>query len=217
MRTGGISLAKEKKHKIKINEEKNIVKTAEEKILQNENTHNNDKKIDELSKQLTAKDDQIEHLKADFQIEKEKNKDVFDKYLRLQAEFENFRKRMEKEKTDFLKYSMERFFRELIPVIDNFELALESVEKSGDLAGLTEGVKLIQKQLQDILQKEGLSLFSSVGEIFDPTKHEAVMQIESETHNENTIVEEFKKGYYLNDRLLRPAQVAVAKKKSPDN
>ena len=210
-------MAKEKKIKIELPEEEGNISARRETRSASAHTKNSsekDPKMSQLQKELKARDEQIEHLKNDYHNEKEKNKETSDKYLRLQAEFENFRKRMEREKSDFLKYSMENFFKELLPVIDNFELALESAEKATDLEGFSEGVKLIHKQLQDILQKEGLAHFSSVGEPFDPMKHQAVMQVESDTHSENTIVEELKKGYLLKERLLRPALVSVAKKKS---
>jgi molecular chaperone GrpE len=166
-----------------------------------------------MQNELGEKDRQIEQLKDELQEEKETNGELSDKCLRLQAEFENFRKRMQKEKSDFMKYAMENFFKNLLPVIDNFELALESAEKVSDIQGLSEGVKLIHMQFLDVLQKEGLACFSSLGEAFDPQKHEAVMQVESDNHHENTVLEELKKGYYLNDRLLRPALVAVSRKK----
>ena len=213
----GLFLAKEKKIKIALPEEEinsSSKKEPRSAGTQEKNSPEKDTKITQLQKELKAREEQIEHLKNDYQNQKGKNQEISDKYLRLQAEFENFRKRMEREKADFLKYSMENFFKELLPVIDNFELALESAKKASDLEGFSEGVKLIHKQLQDILQKEGLAHFSSVGEPFDPMKHQAVMQVESDTHSENTIVEELKKGYLLKERLLRPALVSVAKKKS---
>ena len=190
----GLFLAKDKKIKIVASEEE--INSKLKKETKSNSSHQKilpEKDTAHLKKALKASDEQIEHLKNDYQNEKEKNKEISDKYLRLQAEFENFRKRMEREKADFLKYSMEKFFKELLPVIDNFELALESAKKATDLEGFSEGVKLIHKQLQDILKKEGLTHFSSVGETFDPMKHQAVMQVESDKHGENTVVEELKK------------------------
>ena len=169
--------------------------------------------LTEFQDEMEEKKQQLEQYKSDLEKEREINRDLSDRYLRLQAEFENFRKRLQKEKVDFMKYAVEGVFRNLLPVIDNFELALESAEKASDIRGLSEGVKLIHMQFLDVLQKEGLACFSSLGEPFDPQKHEAVMRIESDDHHENTVMEEIKKGYYLNDRLLRPALVAVSKKK----
>ena len=179
----------------------------------------NEKNLEEFSEQTEIqnepdeKDQQVEQYKNELQKEKEISRELSDKCLRLQAEFENFRKRLQKEKTDFMKYAMENFFKNLLPVIDNFELALESAEKASDIQCLSEGVKLIHMQFLDVLQKEGLACFSSLGEPFNPQKHEAIMQVESDNHHENTVMEELKKGYLLNDRLLRPALVAVSKKK----
>ncbi|MEW6380064.1 MAG: nucleotide exchange factor GrpE [bacterium] len=164
-----------------------------------------------LHQELNNLKRQLEHCQSALQKEKEINRELSDKSLRLQAEFENFRQRMQKEKSDFMRYALENLFKNLLPLIDNFELALESAEKSSCFEGLSEGVKLIHSQFLDTLQKEGLTRFSSLGELFDPRKHEAVIQVDSDGHGENTVVEEFKKGYCLHDRLLRPALVAVVK------
>ncbi|MEW5803615.1 MAG: nucleotide exchange factor GrpE [bacterium] len=168
--------------------------------------------VPDIQEEIEDRDLQIEHYKNNLQKEKEINRELSDKCLRLQAEFENFRKRLQKEKSDFMKYAMENFFKDLLPVIDNFELALESAGKTGDMPAFCEGVRLIHQQFLGVLQKEGLACFPSLGEPFDPRKHEAIIQVASDNHHENTVLEELKKGYYLNDRLLRPALVAVSKK-----
>jgi len=183
-------------------------------LTKDEKKHKEFPELTELQDELEKKDQQIEQYQNALEKEKEISRELGDKYLRLQAEFENFRKRLQKEKSDFMKYAMENFFKNILPVIDNFELALESAEKASDIQGLSEGVKLIHMQFLDVLQKEGLACFSSLGELFDPQKHEAIMRIESDDHHENTVMEELKKGYYLNDRLLRPAMVAVSRKKN---
>lgn len=200
-------------------EEKKVASPEEseyEKTKQDSQSNEQEAIILQLQNELKARTEEIEHYKDDLKTEKQKAQDFFDRYLRIQAEFENFRKRMDREKAEFLKYAMENFFRNLLPIIDNFELALDSAEKTSDLKGFSEGVKLIHKQFQDVLQREGLTILSSVGQIFDPTRHEAIMEIHSDEHDENTVVEEIKKGYYLKDRLLRPALVAVARKKPND-
>ncbi len=162
------------------------------------------------SEHVKEKDDTklIEELTA----EKEKNKGLYDKYVRLQAEFENFKKRVERDKCEFYKYALEKLIKDILPALDNFELAIKSANISKDFESFSEGVQLIYTQLKDILEKEGLNYECSVGEIFDPSKHEAVMLIESKDHKKNQIIEELKKGYFLKDRLIRPAMVTVAKK-----
>lgn len=154
----------------------------------------------------------IPDLSKDLAAEREKNRDLFDKYIRLQAEFENFKKRMEREKCEFYKFSQERLIKDILPVLDHLELAIKSVNESRDLDSFTEGVRLIHKQLNDILAKEGLTYVCSLGEKFDPFRHEAVMHIESCHHKPDVVMEELKKGYFLNDRLIRPTMVKVAKK-----
>ncbi|MGA1790924.1 MAG: nucleotide exchange factor GrpE [bacterium] len=161
-------------------------------------------------------------ISDDLAIEKERNKELYDKYLRLQAEFENFKKRMEREKCEYFKYALERLIKDLIPVFDHLELAIQSAKESKNFESFSEGIQLIYKQLKDILAKEGLSYECSVGEKFDPCKHEAMMHMESADHEPNVVMEEHKKGYFLNDRLIRPAMVTVAKrpeekKKGEDN
>lgn len=145
------------------------------------------------------------------QIEKEKQ-ELYDRLLRTMADFDNHRKRVSKEKEDLLRYGNEQLCRELLPVIDNFERALEQAENSPDSHALREGIQMILKQFITVLEKFGVKHFISVGHPFDPNKHEAMVHQESSEHEENSVISEFQKGYYLHDRLLRPALVAVAKK-----
>jgi molecular chaperone GrpE len=145
------------------------------------------------------------------QTEKEKQ-DLYDRLLRTTADFDNFRKRVSKEKDDLLRYGNEKFARELLPIIDNFERALGQAENSVDNKALREGIEMILKQLVTVLEKFGVKDFTAVGQPFDPNKHEAMVHQESSEHEENSVISEFQKGYYLNDKLLRPAMVAVAKK-----
>lgn len=141
--------------------------------------------------------------------------DLHDKYLRLYAEFENYKKRIIKDQTEFLKYASENIIKELLPVIDNLERAIRhSRESTGgeDTKKLIEGVELTLKQFIGVLNKFGVTEVTSVGEFFDPAKHQAVSQVESEDLDDNLIVKEFQKGYFYNNRILRPAMVSVAKK-----
>lgn len=141
--------------------------------------------------------------------------DLQDKYLRLYAEFDNYKKRVLKDQTEFLKYANENIIKELLPVIDNLERAIKhSKESAGgeDVKKLIEGVELTLKQFTRLLNKFGVTELPSVGEFFDPTKHQAVSQVESEDLDDNMIIKEFQKGYFYNNRVLRPAMVSVAKK-----
>ena len=155
---------------------------------------------------------EVASLSRELAAEREKNKELYDKHLRLHAEFENFKKRMEREKCEYYKYALERLVKDLLPVFDHLELAIKSAEESKDFERFSEGIKLIHKQLKDTLEKEGLTYECAVGERFDPCKHEAMMHLETDAHEPNMVMEEHKKGYFLNDRLIRPAMVTVAKR-----
>ena len=145
--------------------------------------------------------EQMENLK------KEKE-ELFARLQRLQADFDNYRKRSMAEQDRCVQFALAEVFKSLIPVIDNFERALESKEKG---EGFAEGVQMIFKQLKEILEKEGLELIEAEGKPFDPYVHEAVMHVESEGYKENVVVEEFQKGYKFKDKLIRPSMVKVAK------
>jgi molecular chaperone GrpE len=145
--------------------------------------------------------------------EKEKERqELYDRLLRTMAEFDNYKKRVAKDKEDLIRYGNEKLMRELLPVIDNFERALEQAKISPDQKALQEGVEMILRQLVALLEKFGVKGFSSVGQLFDPNRHEAMTHQESAEHEENTVIAEFQRGYNLHDRLLRAAMVAVAKR-----
>lgn len=134
-----------------------------------------------------------------------------DRLLRLAAETENTRKRLEREKADGISYANESLLRELLPVIDNLERALEHAENAGDEGALLEGVRMTLKGFLAAIAKHGCAPFESLGKPFDPNYHDAIMQQESADYPEKTVVQELQRGYVLNDRLLRPATVIVSK------
>ncbi len=136
----------------------------------------------------------------------------FDRLLRLQAEFENYRKRVNKERGEFIQYATEDFICDLLPVIDNFERAIESARRHDNSKALLQGVEMICKQVQDILVKRGLERIEALGKKFNPQEHEAVMHVESDEHSDNTVIEESLTGYKLKDKIIRPAMVKVSKK-----
>ncbi|MCI0487903.1 MAG: nucleotide exchange factor GrpE [Blastocatellia bacterium] len=136
---------------------------------------------------------------------------LYDQLLRRQAEFDNYRKRVEREKSEIYQRARAEVLLEFLPVLDNFERALSSLEQSeGDAKSMRHGVELIHKQFNDALVKFGLQPVEAVGQAFDPNVHEAVTIEPTEEHEENTVLEEFQRGYKLGDRLLRPAKVKVA-------
>ncbi|HEY6138058.1 MAG TPA: nucleotide exchange factor GrpE [Thermoanaerobaculia bacterium] len=130
-----------------------------------------------------------------------------DRYLRTLADFENFRKRSEREKQDYFKYAMAGVIKDLLPVLDNFDRALEHAEEGDDFH---KGVSLIYKQLFDVLGRHGLRVVEESGARFDPNIHEAVVTEEDANVPNHTVTAVLQKGYFLHDRLLRPAMVKVA-------
>ncbi len=159
--------------------------------------------VPSLTDQLLEKDEELHALN--------------DKYLRLAAEFDNYKRRVQRDQQDTIRFANEKLFKDLLPTLDNLERALQSGHEQNRIEGLLEGVDLTYKHFLDTLQKMGIKQVSSVGEVFDPAKHQAVGQVESTTIPENVIVDEYQKGYFVHDRILRPAMVTVAKTKEPDN
>jgi len=133
--------------------------------------------------------------------------DFRDRYLRSLADFENFRKRSEREKNDFQRYALAGMVRDLLPVLDNFDRGLEHAEEGDEFH---KGMALIYKQLFDVLQRHGLKPISESGVRFDPNLHEGVVRVEDASVPSHTVVEVMQKGYFLHDRLIRPAMVKVA-------
>lgn len=154
----------------------------------------------------------IEGLKKEVEEAKLKAKENYENYLRALADMDNLKKRIFKDKEEFSKYANEKLVSSVIGVLDNFRRAVESAQLSKEFEPLYEGIKLIYNQFQEILKNEGLKEFSSVGEIFDPSRHEAMLAIDSDKPP-NTVVEEVERGYILNDKVIRPAKVYVAKEK----
>ena len=152
----------------------------------------------------------IEVLEKDLQETKDELEEQKDKFIRLQAETDNFRKRLSREKEEFSQYANERLFKELIPIFDNFERALE--DPSNEIKSLKEGLDMILKQFNTFLEKENVEPIKAIGEKFNPEFHEALTSEESNDHAEDTIISQFVKGYKINNRVLRPSQVIIAKK-----
>jgi len=140
-----------------------------------------------------------------------------ERYVRLAAEFENYKKRAQKDQDEYRKYSNERLLKELLPVIDNLQRALQHSRVSTNQEGVLQGVELTSKKALEILSRFGVSPIPSVGLPFDPAVHQAVAKVNGKGQKPNTIVEELEKGYYLNDRVLRPAMVTVAESALDDD
>jgi len=166
-------------------------------------------KAEEIRKK--DKIEKIKGLKEKLKEKEEEIKTLYDRLMRTQAEFENYKKRTEKEKSDLLKYAGEEIIREVLLTVDSLEIAIKHARESNQLESIIEGIEIILKQLLKSLERFGVVGFNSIGEKFDPNRHEAVVQVESKEHEPSTIIAESQKGYFLNDRLLRPALVTVTK------
>lgn len=149
----------------------------------------------------------------------EKLAEANDRYLRLMADFDNFRKRAGKERVDAQAYAVEDVIREIIPVVDNLERALASAQEGAGTegrAGVIKGVELTLRMFQNVLGKFGVERISAVGKPFDPNQHEALMQMESDEVQVETVSEELEPGYVMKGRVVRPARVKVLKPKTAD-
>lgn len=176
---------------------------SEKKILQEE--------LDEAACAEEAVDDEKQKLAEAFAAKEKEAKDNYDRYLRAVAELENYKKRAQREKADTIKYGKEEIIKDILPFLDSLDRALEHSESS-DARAFKEGVALMQDQLLCCLKKHGVERIESAGVNFDPNFHEALMQVESDQHENNQIVSEMQKGYLLNGRLIRPSRVCVCKK-----
>jgi molecular chaperone GrpE len=145
--------------------------------------------------------------------EADKAQECYDRLLRLQADFDNMRKRMEKEKQDFLKFANEEIILELLNVLDDLERTVELADGGHeDLSAFLKGVGMIVAHLYDMLKVHGVKPLEAKGKLFDPHCHEALMQVENKDLPEHTVLEELQKGYLLNERVIRTAKVKVSKK-----
>ena len=147
----------------------------------------------------------------------EELKETYDRFLRVSAEFENYKKRSAREMSEFKKFANESLIKELLLIIDNLERAINlSKDEGSSNNGLIEGIDMTLKKLLKILGEFGLKQIESLEKTFDPNFHQAVMQEETDKHSQNTVIKELQKGYILNERLLRPAMVVVSKKQQTD-
>jgi molecular chaperone GrpE len=167
---------------------------------------------------VSPEDDAEEELPTDQEnavdarvIQEDRLRELNDKHLRLYAEFENYRKRVSKEKEDLARYGNESLLYELLPVLDNLELALKHASGE-DNSGLVKGVEITLNELRKVLGKFGLSRIEAAGREFDPAVHHAMTQVEREDMDEKMVAEELRAGYLYRDKVLRPSLVAVSTK-----
>ena len=174
-----------------------------------EHNHNHEQEPEEIKKNkilLTS-----EEFKA-LEDKAKKSDEYFDRLLRLQADFDNYKKRFEKEKIEFLKFANEEIIAEILKIIDDFERAVEAGKTKHDFDVLYKGIEMIHNDLRDFLKEEGIKEIDSKGKPFNPHEHEAMMQEETDAHPEDYVIEELQKGYTFNGRVIRPSKVKVAKR-----
>jgi len=153
---------------------------------------------------------EVDAIREELEGAKKEASEKQDQYLRIMAEFENFKKRVQKESIESRKYANEELLKAMLPVIDNLERALEHGDNDAEDDPMVEGIRMVQKQFLETLTKFGVSQVEAMGEPFDPNFHEAMMQIATDDCPPNTVVTEIAKGYLFNDRLIRPAMVGVS-------
>jgi len=185
--------------------------------------------LDEASKGDAATGDEVEtnesldaettidELKSELDQVRQEAADEHDRLLRLSAEFENYKKRMDRQVEEFKKYANETLLKELLTVVDNLERAISSTNGDTSVSSdacVIEGVEMTLNEILKLLNKFNVTPIEAKGKPFDPVYHEAMMQEETDEYPENMVISEFQKGYMLHDRLLRPAMVVVSKPKT---
>lgn len=178
----------------------------EEVIKDEENMENNENST-EPEEQNSSQDEATDSIDNNLQEEYDK---LNQQYIRLAADFDNYRKRQAQERESLLKFGTENALKNLIEVLDNFERGQKALENVEDCEKVKESFNLVHKQVCEILTKMGLEEIKAIGEEFDPNFHEAVMQTPTSEHKEHTVIEELQKGYKMGDRVLRPTLVNVA-------
>ncbi|WP_373046705.1 nucleotide exchange factor GrpE [Vulgatibacter sp.] len=169
-----------------------------------------------LRAELDLKEQLLEESAKRTQQLMQRLQEANDLRLRAVADLENYKKRAAREREELQKFGIEKLLSELIPVLDNFDRALEASAGGGDLNSFAEGVRMNRRLFEETLGKFGVKGFSAVGELFDPRFHEAIQQVESTEHAANVVVRELVRGYQLHERLVRPAMVVVSSGPGPE-
>ncbi len=195
-----------KKPKTKVDELRETLKRQKETGAQAAAQHAEAPEAPERPEGASALEEQI-------RIAEREAKEHYDKLLRVMAEFENFKRRMTRERDELVQYGNEKLLSELLPALDDLDRVLDHIppDASDDVRKIADGIALVRKSLASTLEKFGLKEVAAEGQPFDPNHHEAVGVIESEGHEPGSVITVHRKGYELKDRLLRPAMVTVAK------
>lgn len=176
-------------------------------MIENENPFSGENEENKEEQEVQAEETESEDFKKELE-------DLNNKYLRLAADFDNYRKRQMQERESLIKFGAEDTLKKIIPVLDTFDRAHQSIEKLEDINAVKESYEVCIKQLNDVLDKIGLKTIEVLGKEFDPNLMEAVMQTPTDEHPTHTVIAELQKGYTLHDKVLRPTMVNVATEKS---
>jgi molecular chaperone GrpE len=187
------------------------------KTSQNNNIEETGEKMEMPDGQEQEPESTQEKLQKEVDNLKNQLIDEKDRYLRLNAEFDNARKRAIKDHEEFIKYASERLIQEFIDVFESLERGIENAKKADNKDKLIEGMELVYKKFKVVLEKNGLAPIKALGEKFDHNRHEAMMQTLTDECEEDTILEEFAKGYMLNGKVIRYSKVRVSKLKEKEN
>ena len=174
------------------------------------NSHKEDPKKN--GQDETQKDEIVELKAADIEKLKNEVREYKDKYLRLYAEFENARKRMDREKMEFVRYANEGLVTDFLSILDNFELTVKvAQEKHQDYDAFLKGIEMVLNQTNELLKKNGVTPIDAAGKPFDPHCHEIMMQEETDQYKDSEVIEELQKGYFLDDKVIRTSKVKIAR------
>ena len=185
-------------------DEKDSVENKKDKIIDDSNEEQEEIKEEELTDEEKAEKEHNDLLKN--------FNDLNDRYMRMSAEFDNYRKRTLKEKMDLIQSGGSDVLKSILPVLDNVERAIKSMNESSDLEAVKDGVELIYKHFSEFLMQRGVTEIKTIGEVFDTDMHEAIAQMPAEKKKQKgKIIDVIEKGYKLNDKILRFAKVVVAK------
>ena len=201
-------MSKEMENEMENEMEQQEVNSTEENVAENPQAEesNNAEEVNNESEEVNneTEDSEKEALKKAAE-------EHYQRYLRTQADFDNFRRRTRQEKEEFAKSASQSLIERLLPIVDNFERAIAASRENSDFEALAKGVDMIARQLVQVLEAEGLKAIEAVGQPFDPEQHQAVMTVEAEDGQESGIVvEELQKGYKLKDKVIRPSMVKVS-------
>ena len=199
-----------KEHEENEHQEKNMLEEQEKNREENERHDVQEDEIEEQEKVQEEQNEELAAANAKIAELEAKIKEMENRYLRLYADFENFRRRTRQEMEAAEKYRAQSLVSDLLPALDNFERALKIKAEDEQAKSILQGMEMVYRSVLDALKKEGVEAIEAVGKPFDPHLHQAVMQVEDSNYEPNTVVEELQKGYKLKDRVIRPAMVKVS-------